>query len=1213
MTFDCSRFSFNSWNDYLGVVMQQGRVQLDSDWNEWLSELGRRTRAGTMDTVGRAVYPATTPYGFKINAFLDSGNQQHVSIGVGRMYVDGLLVENHGPSASAPWDPALAELSWTAQGASEVDVDFTQQPYYPGATLPTGNGPFLAYLDVWQRPVSFLIDPALVETAVGVDTTGRLQTVWQVKLLDVSLVSGGVTCSTQDKDIPPWQALIQPSAARLTTRVVPSSQTGPCAIAPTTGYTGQENQLYRVQIHQGGTANASGTVATPSATFKWSRDNASVITAVTAINPATSSTQANVSQLTVQSTGRDQVLGFQPGDWIEITDDFMELNGTAQGGPTGELHQIDTNGVDKTARTITLVTQVSAGLGTRLGSSTNYHTRICRWDMNAASGKVLLSDGVTQWVDLSVAGTGQIPVPPPGTALILENGVTVAFDLNPATGSFLAGDFWTFPARTADGSAGPLTEAPPMGIHHHYARLAVVTFPTSAPDCRIQWPPEQDGGCCCMVMIAPADITATNSLQNVLDKYQNQRNETVVCLMPGAYPLNAPLRLTAAHANMTLTACPPGSAVLSAVNGSEGQFGDGLVVLNNTSNTTLRGLRFNIPALRFIPANGQFANQAVGSYDPDIQTIIDELVVSIGVRPYNCTSLTIEDCQFTFVPKEIQGRQIPFGVGVFAGGQCANWRLAKNTFAGTRAFMAGLVLTPSVAFASPAAELTVAPAQTGTTVAGVNNAVAEATAPQSTASRSRATATPAVSLPPGIEQVTAAATAVTTAATGLGQLEAILATGSSSPIQAASGGIVTPSSLDDAVIQENSFTKLTIAVLVVAEAGTVRVTGNEVTNCQAGVWIIAPTEAAFLSFTSVGIEIMVGSSVAFGYPPPQGATAGSMTVASAPAAIRIYTGAQRYTDRLGDIWTPDDFASTTFQISGTSALSRPVPPPTIFNALPTNTDQALYESERWGNFTYTFTNLPEGFYQVTLKLAEIFWDAPSQRLIDVSINGVQVLRNFDIFQDAGGQNRADDQVFANIASSAGDITIAFSAAPSSQDHNAKVSAIEIESQWSSDFVSTTLLTGTEIQNFCAQITVLAEQGFAGMTAMPPALRIDANEMGGLTSSGILLLGDDAVQNGHISSLMMSGNRLAGVVPQMAVAKLDDISRCVVSGNTILNLETKPDYRVSLELDDRTVPTPQIAVAGNLLQGLRKIFPSRYPDDSTLTYPMNSWDFLNTIS
>ena len=179
MSFDSSRFAFNPWNDFSGVVMPQGRVQLDSDWNEWLAELARRIRAGTLDTLGRAVYPLTTP-----NAFLITPTSGSISIGVGRMYIDGLPVENHGlpapqsggwippnitPSATQPaWDPALDEL------VGQNPIDYLQQPYFPNASklapFPTGNGPYLVYLDVWQREITFLEYPDLMEKAVGVDT-----------------------------------------------------------------------------------------------------------------------------------------------------------------------------------------------------------------------------------------------------------------------------------------------------------------------------------------------------------------------------------------------------------------------------------------------------------------------------------------------------------------------------------------------------------------------------------------------------------------------------------------------------------------------------------------------------------------------------------------------------------------------------------------------------------------------------------------------------------------------------------------------------------------------------------------------------------------------------------------------------------------------------------------------------------------------------------
>src|SRR5262245_37866314 len=165
MSIDASRFSFHPWKDFFGVVMQQGRVQLDSDWNEWVAELQRRIQAGTMDTFGRAVVPRTTPNGFLIQA-----TAGEINIGRGRMYVDGLLAENHG-ALPAAWDPALAELTGT--GA----VSFFAQPYLPfnptNQPAPANvfnrpaltGGPHLVFLDVWQRDVTHWQDPDLIEKA----------------------------------------------------------------------------------------------------------------------------------------------------------------------------------------------------------------------------------------------------------------------------------------------------------------------------------------------------------------------------------------------------------------------------------------------------------------------------------------------------------------------------------------------------------------------------------------------------------------------------------------------------------------------------------------------------------------------------------------------------------------------------------------------------------------------------------------------------------------------------------------------------------------------------------------------------------------------------------------------------------------------------------------------------------------------------------------
>ena len=126
----------------------------------------------------------------------------------------------------------------------------------------------------------------LVDKAVGLDTTTRLQTAWQVKVLPN--IPAGSTCGSSLSD---WDKITARSAGQLTTAAagVPKS-TDPCTIPPNTGYRGSENRTYRVEVH---TPGGFGT-----AQFKWSRNNASVASQVTAIN-------ATANVLTVVRTKRD--------------------------------------------------------------------------------------------------------------------------------------------------------------------------------------------------------------------------------------------------------------------------------------------------------------------------------------------------------------------------------------------------------------------------------------------------------------------------------------------------------------------------------------------------------------------------------------------------------------------------------------------------------------------------------------------------------------------------------------------------------------------------------------------------------------------------------------------------------------------------------------------------------------------------------------------
>lgn len=508
MPGDYTRVTFNPFEDHLGVLMQQGRVLLDADFNELVEILDRRSRAGTLDTIGRCAVPKETPDGFRIQIAGPS-----ITIGRGRIYVDGLLAENHG-LPPLEFDRILAEQRGT------LPVPYNQQPYFPNAaTLSplTSNGPNLVYVDVWQREITHLEEPDLIEKAVGVDTATRLQTVWQVKALPVGQ---GTTCATPDGQIPAWTALIQPSAGRLTTAAVGAPKsTDPCIVNPAGGYRGTENRLYRVEVHDGGPLGT--------ATFKWSRDNGSVATSVTALN-------AGRDELTVTRTARDSVLRFSPGDWVEVTDDFHEL-----AGKPGILRKIQK--VDDVTQVITLAAALPAGEFDPAATPTR-HTRVRRWDQK---GKVLDAGG-TVVADVDT-GNGVIKVSA-APQMVLEDGVQVAFTAIPGGGQLRTGDYWIVAARTVDASVEELVEAPPKGIHHHYCRLAVVTFPNDVQDCRPFWPPDfGETGCDCTECVSAEEHNSGKfTIQMAIEKVKATGGK--VCLGPGLFNLgNTPVVIDGAQ------------------------------------------------------------------------------------------------------------------------------------------------------------------------------------------------------------------------------------------------------------------------------------------------------------------------------------------------------------------------------------------------------------------------------------------------------------------------------------------------------------------------------------------------------------------------------------------------------------------------------------------------------------------------------------------
>ena len=396
MKGDFSRIRFNPAKQYTAVLQQQGRVALDADANEEAAIEGHLRETINVDVIGQFGGPMDDA-GF---ALMIQGEE--ILIVPGRYYVDGILVENPRP-LNYDLQPYLVGPGHTAKQLLTAVAD--------GRTVQFR-------LEVWHRLVTELDDTCLQEPALGqADTTARLQTVWRVVGSIESKTSGTNTYTPDPTDpvsrlAPCCQLMYAPSWVERTGSLgVDTNNAGDdcgCDPIPAAGYQGLENQLYRVEIH------APGDLST--ATFKWSRENGSVVAQVL---------QASGPVITVSSLGPDANLGFLPGQWVELSDDD-DLFGETPNQP-GTLYQI----LSTTPATlqVTLASPVT-------GLDTSRNARMRRWEQNGATAT-------------------SVGVPLSSTAIPLENGIEVTF----RKGSYQTGDYWTIPARTAKGSI----EWPPCG------------------------------------------------------------------------------------------------------------------------------------------------------------------------------------------------------------------------------------------------------------------------------------------------------------------------------------------------------------------------------------------------------------------------------------------------------------------------------------------------------------------------------------------------------------------------------------------------------------------------------------------------------------------------------------------------------------------------------------------------------------------------------
>ena len=100
---DFTRDTFDPMRNFSRVLMQQGRVQVDADWNEQVSILLHYMRQMGRDLMGPHGAPYPDDYkksplddfeNFKIKPYSKQDSQPDFSIAPGRYYVDGICCEN---------------------------------------------------------------------------------------------------------------------------------------------------------------------------------------------------------------------------------------------------------------------------------------------------------------------------------------------------------------------------------------------------------------------------------------------------------------------------------------------------------------------------------------------------------------------------------------------------------------------------------------------------------------------------------------------------------------------------------------------------------------------------------------------------------------------------------------------------------------------------------------------------------------------------------------------------------------------------------------------------------------------------------------------------------------------------------------------------------------------------------------------------------------
>lgn len=487
MKGDFSRWNFNGKKNFNGVLHQQGRVLLDSDWNaqtriniDWQDQAGR-------DAIGPAVaaIPADKPDGFKvIEANVDPADDKvNITVKPGRAWADGLLVY-------------LNEETEVSRTAAYLQPPI-QDPPFNESTISSGVRDAVV-LEVWREAINgFQIPDELIEPALGgPDTTERVQTAMAFRLL--RLEEGDTCANIKDKlkDDPSKKGKLKVSLQPTTTTP------GECPVVEGGGYIGFEHNLYRIEI-----ARVNGSAAM----FKWSKFNGGLV----------GRGVFDSSTMPKKATIKDNLQAIITSGLSEFYLEAVEYN--------------PDNGY----------WEVTYGAKVTLNSDNEIELPV-----TPLFGSVpAISDPVFFRLWNGIKAIADFPkVTPPTEPDELRDGIRLEFE-DPSTKTYAPGDYWTFPVRAGE-IKNPevlIDNKIPEGIHYHRVPLAVLKWNSAKDisfdnkeidDCRDIFRPLISQTVCCTFTVGDGKSSHGDfdSIEESLRHLPDSGGE--ICLLPGLHETN---------------------------------------------------------------------------------------------------------------------------------------------------------------------------------------------------------------------------------------------------------------------------------------------------------------------------------------------------------------------------------------------------------------------------------------------------------------------------------------------------------------------------------------------------------------------------------------------------------------------------------------------------------------------------------------------------